>query len=61
MVKTNSWPWKLLMKKIFFIILIIVAGLFVFSLLSSSVTKNLDTYIYNLPYKEGTKHRVVQG
>jgi murein DD-endopeptidase MepM/ murein hydrolase activator NlpD len=61
MTETNSWPWKLIMKRIFFTILIIVAGLFVFSLLSSSVTKNIDTYVYNLPYKEGTKHRVVQG
>jgi murein DD-endopeptidase MepM/ murein hydrolase activator NlpD len=61
MTETNSGPGRLIMKRIFFIILIIVAGLFVFSLLSSSVTKNIDTYIYNLPYKEGTKHRVVQG
>jgi murein DD-endopeptidase MepM/ murein hydrolase activator NlpD len=28
---------------------------------STSVTKNLDTYIYNLPFEKGTKHRVVQG
>jgi murein DD-endopeptidase MepM/ murein hydrolase activator NlpD len=61
MTNTSSWSGKLIMKRIFFIILIIVAGLFVFSLLSSSVTKNLDTYTYNLPYKEGTKHSVVQG
>jgi murein DD-endopeptidase MepM/ murein hydrolase activator NlpD len=61
MTKTNSWSGKLIMKRIFFVIMIIIAGLFVFSLLKSSVTKNIDTYTYNLPYKEGTKHRVVQG
>jgi murein DD-endopeptidase MepM/ murein hydrolase activator NlpD len=49
------------MKRIIFIILITAAGLFVFSLLSSSVTKNIDAYIYILPFKEGTKQRVVQG
>jgi murein DD-endopeptidase MepM/ murein hydrolase activator NlpD len=61
MTKTNSGSWKLILKRILFIILLIVAGLFVFSLLGSDVTKNLDTYSYNLPFDEGTKHRIVQG
>ncbi len=61
MSKTKSWSWKLIIKRLFLIILIIVAGLFVFSLLSNSVTKNLDTYTYNLPFKEGAKYRIVQG
>ncbi len=29
--------------------------------LGSEVTKNLDTYIYDLPYEKGTRHKVVQG
>jgi murein DD-endopeptidase MepM/ murein hydrolase activator NlpD len=57
----NSSSWKLLIKKIFIVIIIIAAGLFVFSLLGSSVTKNLDTYIYDLPFQPGMKHRIVQG
>lgn len=27
----------------------------------SEVTKNLDVYVYDLPFKEGTSHKVVQG
>lgn len=61
MVKAKSTPWRLIIKRMFFIILIIVAGLFIFSLLSSRVTENLDDYIYDLPFEKGTKHRVVQG
>ena len=29
--------------------------------LGSKVTDNLDTYVYDLSFKEGTKHKVVQG
>jgi murein DD-endopeptidase MepM/ murein hydrolase activator NlpD len=53
--------WKLILKKSLLIFLIIVAGLFVFLVSGSSVTKNIDTYIYNLPFEHGTKHRIVQG
>jgi murein DD-endopeptidase MepM/ murein hydrolase activator NlpD len=49
------------MKKVFFIILILIACLIIFSFLGSSVTNNEDTYIYNLPFEAGTKHRIVQG
>ena len=61
MVKTKSFSWKLMIKRMFFIILIFAVGLFVFSLLRTSVTENLDTYTYSLPYEKGTKHRIVQG
>src|SRR4026208_727603 len=49
------------MKKILFILLLIIAGLVVYFSLSSRVTNNLDTYIYDLPFKEGTRQKVVQG
>jgi murein DD-endopeptidase MepM/ murein hydrolase activator NlpD len=61
MTERKSWFWKSIIKKTFFIILIIASGLFVFSLLGSRVTENLDTYIYDLPFEKGKKHRVVQG
>ena len=61
MTKTNSWSWKSIITKVCFFILLITVSLFVFSILGSSVTKNLDIYIYDLPFKEGTKHRIVQG
>ena len=53
------------MKKILLILLIsfliIVVGLAIYFSLTTEVTKNLDSYIYDLPYKEGTSHKVVQG
>lgn len=49
------------MKKFLYILLLIVAGLVVYFSLGSEVTNNLDTYIYDLPFKEGTSHKVVQG
>jgi murein DD-endopeptidase MepM/ murein hydrolase activator NlpD len=61
MAKIKSWSWSVLLKRAFFIILLIAAGLFIFSLSSSKVTENLDDYIYDLPFEKGTKHRVVQG
>lgn len=57
----NSASWKLILKMSLLILFIIVAGLFLFSLIGSRVTKNIDTYTYNLPFKKGTKHRIVQG
>lgn len=61
MAKTISSSWKSIVKKVFFLILLIIAFLFVFSILSSSVTKNLDNYVYDLPFEKGQKHRIVQG
>ena len=49
------------MKIIFFIVLLIVAAVIVYFLLGSRVTENLDSYIYDLPFKAGTPYRVVQG
>ena len=52
------------MKKFFLIILflaLMVAIAIIYFSLGSRVTKNIDTYIYDLPFKEGDKHKVVQG
>lgn len=49
------------MKKILFIVALIVASVAVYFSLGSTVTKNIDAYIYDLPYREGTEHKVVQG
>ncbi len=46
---------------LFVIILAITSGFCVFIFLSSSVTNNIDDYIYTLPFEKGTKHRVIQG
>lgn len=52
---------KINMIKIIFILLLIIAGLVVYFSLSSKVTDNLDTYIYDLPFREGSSYKVVQG
>jgi murein DD-endopeptidase MepM/ murein hydrolase activator NlpD len=52
---------KTLLKFILFFILLLGVVFFAFSFISSSVSKNVDSYIYNLPFKENSKYRVVQG
>ena len=49
------------MKKLVLIFLFIVLASIVYFLRGSEVTENLDTYVYDLTFKEGTKHKVVQG
>jgi murein DD-endopeptidase MepM/ murein hydrolase activator NlpD len=49
------------MKKVLIVLLLIVIAIGIYWYTGKSVTQNLDTYIYNLPYKEGTSHKVVQG
>lgn len=43
------------------ILLLVIAGFVIYFSSTSKVTDNLDTYIYDLPFKEGTRHKVVQG
>ena len=43
------------------IILLITGGLYIFLSWTTSVTTNIDSYIYDLPFKKGTSHRVIQG
>ena len=40
-------------------IIVLLLGILFFY--QTEVTKNLDSYIYELPFEKGTKHRVVQG
>ena len=49
------------MKKILVFLLILLLLITAFWLLDSKVTNNLDTYIYNLPFSEGSSHKVIQG
>jgi murein DD-endopeptidase MepM/ murein hydrolase activator NlpD len=49
------------MKKIVLLLILIIVGLIVYFSLRSEVTKNIDTYVYELPFKEGTGYKVVQG
>ena len=49
------------MKKVIVVVILVIAGVVVYFSLSTGVTKNLDNYVYELPFKEGTSHKVVQG
>jgi murein DD-endopeptidase MepM/ murein hydrolase activator NlpD len=58
MIKKHISIW---IKTIVAIIIVFVVIVLVFSFYSTSVTTNIDSYLYNLPFEKGTKHRVVQG
>jgi murein DD-endopeptidase MepM/ murein hydrolase activator NlpD len=53
--------WRLVIAKIMLVVIVIIGGVLVFSLIASPVTKNIDPYVYDLPFEKGTKHRIVQG
>jgi murein DD-endopeptidase MepM/ murein hydrolase activator NlpD len=67
--RTNEWvisiaPGKAIatvMKIVLLITLLLIIGLSVYFSWTTPVTKNTDPYIYDLPYKEGSSHKVVQG
>ena len=46
---------------LFIFLFVVIAGLVIYFSLNTEVTPNLDTYIYDLPFKEGTSHKIVQG
>jgi murein DD-endopeptidase MepM/ murein hydrolase activator NlpD len=48
--------WKLIL-----LLFSLIACIVVYLSLSSEVTKNLDSYTYDLPFKPGTGYKVVQG
>jgi murein DD-endopeptidase MepM/ murein hydrolase activator NlpD len=49
------------MKKTISILLLAAVTSAIYFSSTSEVTKNLDTYIYDLPFKKGTKYKVVRG
>jgi murein DD-endopeptidase MepM/ murein hydrolase activator NlpD len=49
------------MKKAVLVIVLIITGCIIYFLAGSEVTQNLDPYVYDLPYKEGTSCKVIQG
>src|SRR5688572_29168300 len=52
---------KWMIRVLVIFLLVIIVGLFMFFSLSTAVTTNIDNFEYDLPYKEGTMHQVVQG
>jgi len=49
------------LKIFIFTILFIVGGIYIVFTWTTPVTTNIDGYIYDLPFKKGTTHRVAQG
>lgn len=43
------------------VIVLIIVGLYVFLSITTPVTKNLDSYVYTLPFQKGSKYKVIQG
>src|ERR1700712_5744189 len=44
---------------VFFVVIIVLIS--IFWVLGSEVTNNTDSYVYDLPFKAGTSHRIIQG
>ena len=49
------------MKKLILLVLLTIGGFVIYFAMGSEVTKNVDPYVYDLPYKEGSSFKVVQG
>lgn len=52
---------NIIIKAIAGIFLILIIGLCIFFSIATKVTANIDSYEYNLPFKEGSKYTVAQG
>jgi murein DD-endopeptidase MepM/ murein hydrolase activator NlpD len=50
-----------LLKWLGVLLLLCIVGIAIVLYVPTAVTKNTDSYIYNLPFKVGTRHKVVQG
>ncbi len=50
-----------LFKALIFLLILCIAVVAVVLYVPTAVTKNIDTYIYELPFTKGTSHKVVQG
>ncbi len=58
MVKKHINIWIKIMVVFIFVF---ISVLLVFTFYSTSVTTNIDSYLYTLPFEKGAKHKVVQG
>jgi murein DD-endopeptidase MepM/ murein hydrolase activator NlpD len=58
---TNPSRFSRIFKVLVIIVFLCTTALVILFYYSTSVTKNLDTYEYELPFKKGAKYRVVQG
>ena len=52
---------KRLGKAFITVVVLLLVGVIIFLNYTTNVTRNLDSYIYDLPFKKGDKHKFVQG
>lgn len=52
---------RFLLGTIIFLLTVVIGTVLVFFYVTTPVTDNTDTYIYELPYAKGTSYKVVQG
>ena len=58
---TKSKRFSRVIKAFFIIASILTIGIVILFCCSTPVTKNVDNYAYELPFKKGAKCRVIQG
>jgi murein DD-endopeptidase MepM/ murein hydrolase activator NlpD len=54
-------PGQLMRRKLLFILFIPAIIVFMFFTCTTAVTNNLDSHVYELPYKKGSAFKIVQG
>lgn len=54
-------PFLRIIKIVLIISLTLAPGIFIFFSISTDVTPNIDSHVYELPFKKGDKYKVVQG
>ena len=57
----NLKRFSRIIKAFFIVAVILIVGLLFIFFYSTSVTKNIDNYVYELPFQKGSMYRVVQG
>ncbi len=50
-----------IIKVLLTVALLLITAFLIFFYYTTSVTANVDSYVYELPFNKGTQHRVVQG
>jgi murein DD-endopeptidase MepM/ murein hydrolase activator NlpD len=59
MTKRKIFSWAI--KAFLIVAVILILGFVILFYYTTPVTKNIDNYVYSLPFKKGVKYKVVQG
>jgi murein DD-endopeptidase MepM/ murein hydrolase activator NlpD len=50
-----------IIKFVIIIFIVLAIGIFIFFSITTDVTPNIDSYVYELPFRKGDKYKIVQG